>query len=74
MVNDDEYVDAESRAAVSHVEPQSHGGSATDPTGPADSGCRGSCTDTHVSINTQKKHTHGTRQPEDYSQDGLLSA
>lgn len=64
MVND-EYEDAESRAAVSHVEPQSHGGSATDPTGPADSGCRGSCTDTHVSINT--------RQPEDYSQGGLFS-
>lgn len=51
MVND-KYVDAESRGAVSHVEPQSHGGSAADPTGPTHSGCRGPCTDTHVSINT----------------------
>lgn len=59
MVNN-KYVDAGSRAAVSHVKPQSHGGSATDPAGLTDSGCRGSCTDTHVSINTQNIHTQYT--------------
>lgn len=59
------YVDAKPGAAVSHAEPQSHGGSATDPTGPADSGCRGSCTDTDVSINTDSKHTHSPPHPGD---------
>lgn len=56
----DKYVDAESRAAVSHVEPQSHGGSAAHPTRPTDSGCRGSCTDTYVSIDMQNKRTQNT--------------
>lgn len=41
--------DAGSGASVGHVEPQSHGGSATDPTGSADSGCRGSLPLTRVS-------------------------
>lgn len=67
MVND-KSADAESRGAVSHVEPQSQWGSAADSTGPADSGCRGPCPDTHVSINTDS-----APQPEDYSQDGLVS-
>ncbi|XP_034090870.1 ubiquilin-1-like isoform X2 [Gymnodraco acuticeps] len=39
--------DAESRTAVSHVEPQSHGGPAPHPAGPTDSGYRGSCSDTY---------------------------
>lgn len=41
--------DAGSGASVGLVEPQSHGGSATDPTGSADSGCRGSLPLTRVS-------------------------
>lgn len=53
----DKHADAESRAAVSHVEPQSSGGSAADPTGSTDSGCRSSWTDTRVSMNAQNKHT-----------------
>ncbi|XP_075955317.1 ubiquilin-1-like isoform X4 [Anarhichas minor] len=50
----------ESRAAVNHVEPQSHGGSATNPTGPTDSGCRGSCTDTYP-IRKWSSGCHGDR-------------
>lgn len=46
-----QFVDAESRTAVSHVEPQSHGGPAPHPAGPTDSGYRGSCSDTYVSLN-----------------------
>lgn len=43
-------VDAESGASFSHVEPQSHGGCTADPARPTDSGYRGSCTHTCVSV------------------------
>lgn len=46
------YVDAEFRGPVSHVKPQSHAGSAADPAGPSDRGCRGPWTDSSVSKDT----------------------
>lgn len=46
------YVDAEFRGTVGHVKPQSHAGSAADPAGPSDLGCRGPWTDSNVSKDT----------------------
>lgn len=51
MAND-KYADAESWGAVSHVEPQSYGGFAADPTGSTHSISRGTFTNTQVSVNT----------------------
>lgn len=51
IINHECFVDAESGAALSNVEPQSHGGCAADPAGPTDSGFRGSRPHTCVSKN-----------------------